>query len=395
MKILLITNQLVDIRNDTCWCNYALFGTIKNMSVLGEMYVLANKFNNNSAQPITEYLDFIQPSHVKFLLPTTKNIYQFFKNRRTNRKIIEQMVMGKDLIIGYAPSGSAEYAQKISQKNGIPFMSFLVGDPWDVLIHHRRLLAKIKAPLSWYSTREMLKNSDYAHYVTHHYLQEKYPTKGKSLGCSDINLGVFDIYAFNRRMERLEKKTAESEIRLITVGSIDAGYKGQEYVMKAMAKLKDDGEDRYHYYLIGGQKGDRLHHISKELNIEKHVHFLGVKKIDEVFSWLDNCDIYLQPSLTEGLPRSVIEAMSRAMPCIGFQTGGIPELLEPKYIVRKKNVKGIINALRYLEDETEYRRASKRNFKEAQTYDHDILQKQIRNFFYAIKKELEAKKRQI
>ena len=391
MKVLLITHQLIDDRNEGYWCNFALYGTIENMSVIGEMYILGNKYFKTAAQPITEHLSFIKPGHVGFLLPTSKNIRQYLKNRRINRKTIEQMVRGKDLIIGYAPSGAAEYAQKIAQRHGIPYMSFLVGSPWDVLIHHRRLLAKIMAPISLFTTRRMLKNSDYAHYVTRQYLQEKYPTKGKSLGCSDINLGKIDMEAFHRRMEKRKSKTAQSEIRLMTVGSIDAGYKGQEYVMKAMVKLKEKGDHRYHYYLIGGQKGERLRRIAKELGIEEQVHFLGVKTINEVFSYLDDCDIYLQPSLTEGLPRSVIEAMSRAMPCIGFQTGGIPELLETKYIVKQKDVEGIIRSLHSLDDEEEYKRAAERNFKEALTYDHEILQKQIRDFFIEIKKDIENK----
>ena len=386
MKVLLITHQLIDVRNDGFWCNYALYGTIENMSVIGEMYVLGNKYSKTASQPITEHLNFVRPGHVRFLLPTNKNIGQYFKNRQFNHKLIRQMVKGKDLVIGYSPSGASSYAQKISQKLGIPFISFLIGDPWEILIHHRRLLAKIVAPFSWFRTRRMLKNSNYVHYVTHHYLQEKYPTKGKSLGCSDINLGRLDMEAFHRRMENRKGNTEQSEIRLVTVGSIDAGFKGQEFVMKAITKLKEKGDKRYHYYLIGGQKGERLHRIARKLNIDNQVHFLGVKTINDVYSWLDDCDIYLQPSLTEGLPRSVVEAMSRAMPCIGFHTGGIPELLEPQYVVKQKDVDGIVSKLRLLENENEYRRAAERNFEEAQKYDHEILQKQIRNFFIKIKK---------
>ena len=57
-----------------------------------------------------------------------------------------------------------------------------------------------------------------------------------------------------------------------------------------------------------------------------------------MFELLDECDIYLQPSLQEGLPRSVIEAMSRGCACIGAATAGIPELLESEYVVKRKSV---------------------------------------------------------
>ena len=67
-------------------------------------------------------------------------------------------------------------------------------------------------------------------------------------------------------------------------------------------------------------------------------------------SILTDSDIYIQPSLQEGLPRAVVEAMSTALPCIGFNTGGIPELLEPEYIVKLKNVDGIVQRIKILED---------------------------------------------
>ena len=391
LKVLLVTGQRIGIRENNCWCNFALYSTLENMSVLGEMHVLCSKPAdfNSTAQPITERISFLSPKNVDYFLPAGKSIKQYLTNQLLNKKKVEQAVEGKDLVIGYAPSENAAYAQKVAQKQGISFLSFLVGCPWNVLIHHHRILAKMMAPKSWLFTRRMLRNSNYAHYVTRQYLQKKYPTKGKSLGCSDINLGDFNFDAFDRRMKSHQGKKTTSEIKLVTVGSIDAGYKGQEYVMRAVAQLKERGNNRYHYYLIGTGKGERLHKIAQQLNIENQVHFLGKQTINNVFSWLDQCDIYLQPSLTEGLPRSVVEAMSRAMPCIGFNTGGIPELLEPQYVVKQKDVDGIVSKLRLLENENEYKRVAERNFIEAKTYDHEILKKQIRDFFIEIKKDIE------
>jgi glycosyltransferase involved in cell wall biosynthesis len=52
-----------------------------------------------------------------------------------------------------------------------------------------------------------------------------------------------------------------------------------------------------------------------------------------VLEWLDDVDIYVQPSLTEGLPRSLVEAMSRGCPIIATRVGGIPEIIDWKYLV--------------------------------------------------------------
>lgn len=393
MKALLITHQIIDVRENGCWCNFALYGTLSNIKVLGDLYVLASRMPNNKkvAQPITEQIDYLLPDHV-FFLESTNRLQDYFKNAKNNRKSIEQLVKKMDVVVGYAPSGAAQYAMKIAHSEGIPFITFLVGCPWETLRHHHRLLARLVAPLSYWGTKKMVRDSEYVHYVTHSFLQQRYPTKGKVLSCSDINLGEMDPDALSRRLKIRESRSKSSVIRLVTVGSIDAGYKGQDYVIRAIARLKKQGNTLYHYYLVGGQKGNRLRALCKQLDVEDQVHFLGVKTIEEVFSTLDDCDIYLQPSLTEGLPRSVIEAMSRALPCIGFRTGGIPELLEPQYIVKQKNVDGIVKALGKLEDENEYCRVAERNFKEAQSYEHSLLQKTIRDFFLKIKREIENNK---
>ncbi len=53
---------------------------------------------------------------------------------------------------------------------------------------------------------------------------------------------------------------------------------------------------------------------------------------------LDQADVFVLPSYQEGLPRAMIEAMARALPCIGSTTGGIPELLPSEYLVAPGDV---------------------------------------------------------
>jgi glycosyltransferase involved in cell wall biosynthesis len=60
------------------------------------------------------------------------------------------------------------------------------------------------------------------------------------------------------------------------------------------------------------------------------VHFDGVLPAgDAVNAWLDELDLYVQPSFQEGLPRGTLEAMSRGCPALASTAGGLPELLEP------------------------------------------------------------------
>lgn len=394
MKVLLVTNQYVDIRPDGCYCNFALSGTLQNISILGELFIAAAKLSPKkpAAQPVNRKIEFIDKEHVRHFKPLTSSVREYFANTSYNRKVLEEMIPNVDLVIAYSPGNNIDLAFKIARKHNVPYMTFLVACPWDIMHTHQRLLVRMLAPVYYYRTKKFVENSEYVHYVTNSFLQKRYPTKGKSLGCSDVNLGQLDSQALQARMEKISAKTPSDPIKLVTTGHTNIRYKGQEYVIRGIADLMKRGDNRYHYYLIGGGEGIFLKKLCAQLGVEQNVHFLGRKTPEEVMDILKDADIYIQPSLTEGLPRAVVEAMSVALPCIGFETGGIPELLEPAFLVQKKDVEGIVMSIRKLEDKGCYKANAMRNFNVAREYEHSLLSSRIRNFFLEIKDELKKRK---
>ena len=88
----------------------------------------------------------------------------------------------------------------------------------------------------------------------------------------------------------------------------------------------------------------------KKYNVEDNVIFKGSFPHDEIFKLLSEMDLYIQPSLQEGLPRAMIEAMSVGMPIIGSNTGGIPELIDHKCIFKKKDTKKIISMVKNIDN---------------------------------------------
>ncbi len=119
------------------------------------------------------------------------------------------------------------------------------------------------------------------------------------------------------------------------------------------------------------------------------IEFLGAMPHGKVINWLDNIDIYIQPSLTEGLPRALIEAMSRGVLAIGSDAGGIPELLDDKYIVRNisKNIDDISGILELIDKNT-MRIQAKRNFEESKKYDRERIEKNRKDFFEKFRKHV-------
>ena len=153
-------------------------------------------------------------------------------------------------------------------------------------------------------------------YVTNEFLQKRYPTNGEQIACSDVVLEEITDDILDKRIARIQNKT-DNEIKLCTVANVGLKYKGHEYVIRAISKLNKDNDKKYKYYLIGNGYQERLKTIAKKYGVEEDVIFLNSLPHSEVFKTLDNIDIYIQPSLQEGLPRALLEAMSRACPTIG------------------------------------------------------------------------------
>lgn len=173
----------------------------------------------------------------------------------------------------------------------------------------------------------------------------------------------------------------DSPIIIGTLAAVNIKYKGQQYVIKAISKLNKQGYN-FHYHLIGGGDQTYLTKIAKKYDVEDKVKFLGTVSHDKVFSELDKLHLYIQPSATEGLPRAVIEAMSRGLPVLGSNAGGIPELIEENYVFKKGSVRAVKKALIKVLNKEKLIKTSKRNFNEAQKYDKEILDKR-RKAFYA------------
>jgi glycosyltransferase involved in cell wall biosynthesis len=93
-------------------------------------------------------------------------------------------------------------------------------------------------------------------------------------------------------------------------------------------------------------------------------------------------DLFVLPSRTEGLPRAMLEAMARALPCIGSTAGGIPELLPAEDMVPPGDALSLALKIRsVLTDPVRLMSMSSRNLEKAKGYHEGILRER-RNAFY-------------
>lgn len=104
--------------------------------------------------------------------------------------------------------------------------------------------------------------------------------------------------------------------------------------------------------IIGeGEEKDSLSLVISHLSIEKRVFLLGFIPPDKVPEYLAISDVFVRPSLSEGLGNAFLEAMAAGLPVIGTSVGGIPDFLqdgETGLFCEVRNPKGIAEKIELL-----------------------------------------------
>ena len=89
---------------------------------------------------------------------------------------------------------------------------------------------------------------------------------------------------------------------------------------------------------------------------------------------MDQASLFVLPSRTEGLPRALLEAMAHALPCLGSDIGGIPELLAPEDLVPVNNPERLAErTAQRLADPKRLDEMSRRNWERSQQHADDAV----------------------
>ncbi|MBI2231897.1 MAG: glycosyltransferase family 4 protein [Deltaproteobacteria bacterium] len=156
-----------------------------------------------------------------------------------------------------------------------------------------------------------------------------------------------------QRFDRCADRSAATEYEAVVgiIASLEE-RKGHRYLLEAAAMLKRRGH-KVRYLLAGeGSARDQLEEGVRALNLEDEVRFCGF--VSDAPDFLSQIDIFILPSLYEGLGVAVLEAMAAAKPVIASRVGGLPELVadgETGLLVAPKSVDGLAGAIARLADD--------------------------------------------
>jgi glycosyltransferase involved in cell wall biosynthesis len=101
--------------------------------------------------------------------------------------------------------------------------------------------------------------------------------------------------------------------------------KGQAVLVESLPVLVARGLDVHAVLLGDGPDREALAALARRMGVETRVHLPGFRR--DVLSCLAAADVVVNPSLTEGLPNVVLEAMSVGAPVVATAVGGVPELI--------------------------------------------------------------------
>ncbi len=359
--------------------NNEMFSRYYNIAEEIAVVIRVKSINNNEKKQRLSQIT-VSPFEV-IECPNISSIKGMALKRKEVRKMLEEEIRKSDYIVSRLPSMIGTIAVDIAKRLNKPYLVEMVACPWDGYWNHS-LKGKIISPIMYNATRKRVKESKYVVYVTNEFLQKRYPTKGKQINCSNVSLTEFDESILLKRINKIEAMNLHNKIVLGTTAAVDVKFKGQQYVIQALGELKEQGITNFEYQLVGDGNQEYLRFIANKCGVEEQVKFLGAMPHNKVFEWLENIDLYIQPSKQEGLPRALIEAMSRGVPALGARTAGIPELISNEAIFTNKSnmVSEITAMLKGINKEFLFKN-SKQNYNESKKYAKNVIENRRKEFF--------------
>ena len=240
--------------------------------------------------------------------------------------------------------------------------------------------------LVWVSAmRWQCKRAHASAYVTRSSLQLTFPPKKEAFS---TNYTTLDLpHQAIREEARSSESFRSKRLRLVNVAMMQKHLKGQDIILRALAKVRDTVD--VELWLIGdGETRPEFEELARSLGVADIVHFYGRANAgSEVMQLLDASDVFVLPSRQEGLPRVLIEAMARGLPCIASDLPGCAELLQETTLVKGNDLNEWIKVLtRFLSEPEDLAYQSARNLETVQEYSIDFVQARREAFYSEVAK---------
>ena len=303
-------------------------------------FILTNKRKLEKERPFDK---------ISVIPETDRNIFKkiFYKyhpkkyHKMNKNKFIETIEIIKPDIMhshfGYAAVSIFDFFKKTKYKN-IPFVITFHGSdihtlPFNDIIYKKKLLEI-----------DSYKNS---YYITH---SNFIKNQAINLGLNKNKFFIVENF-YNDKFNSFNKNDPDGIFKIINIGKLRK-IKSQDNIIKAFKKFNDEIHNNSHLTIIGeGKEKNRLKKLAKKFNLKNKIEFTGGLVHNKIPTILNNSDVYIHSSLKEGMPISILEAMSTGMPVIATNVGATKEIFtkwkrDNNFLIEPNNCLAIFNSLR-------------------------------------------------
>jgi len=260
----------------------------------------------------------------------------------------------------------------IAMKLKLPYIVSLRGS--DVPFYNERF-EKLDKLIFKRMSKKIWKNADFV-VANSRGLKDLALSSSPNQEISVIYNGI-DIEQFKPVSKNKKNKT----ITIISTGRL-IPRKGYRYLIEALSGL-----DGFNLKLLGGGNSqEELEALAKKNNID--VEFTGKIDHEKISAYLQKADIFMLPSLNEGMSNSVLEAMACGLPVIATDVGGSSELIKNNgFIVKKADSEAIKEALlKYKKNQSLIKKHGDASRKKALSMSWANTAKEYKKLYQKIKK---------
>jgi glycosyltransferase involved in cell wall biosynthesis len=318
-----------------------------------------------------------------YALPNYRGPLQYLRMATQVTRRLRHAYEPTDAVILRVPSLQvAACVEPQLTRSGHPFGVEVVADIYD-LFAPGAMRHPLRPLLRWLYPRQLKRQCGRAcaaSYVTANALQQNYPPNPQAFAThySSVQLPADAFVSLPRSYAAPPRPCT-----IITIGTLNQLYKAPDVLIEAVAQCIHRGDDLQLVLVGDGIYREELAARAAALGIGERVHFRGqVPTGARVWAELDQADLFVLPSLQEGLPRAMIEAMARGVPCIGSTVGGIPELLPAEDLVPPGDLPALTRVLHAtVHDPVRLSRMAAHSFATAAEYADAVLDKRRQAFY--------------
>lgn len=306
-------------------------------------------------------------------LPDLSGLGRRFCSWAAARDALRNLFNEADAVIARLPSELGIEAASLAQHLDKPLALDIGGCVLDGMRAHGSLAGRLYAPVAYRRMRRVVRRASWVSYVTQRFLQERYPADAhaRTIACSNVDLPDPADEVLAARLARID--TDPRPLVFGTIGSLYGNFKGIDHALAAF-KLAAPRLPTFRYRVLGGGNAEPWKKRAAKQGLADRVIFDGVLPAGSaVLAWLDGIDVYVQPSLREGLPRALIEAMSRGCAAVASDIAGIPELLPPERLHAPGDVRRLAELIVDSSAANSRRESAKRNWELARKYSSSTL----------------------